>query len=215
MGESGEVRRGSGAGAPRAGAARTRRPWIRAGLASLVMLMLPFAWSEDMSCDGKPKPLVSGLEILFGNNGGEWQLGACFFGLFAVAVALAFVAHATRRLGWRLVCNVIAGLAGMSATALCAAMMTFGRAEQPLVHPAAWIGTLSAALMMIEAWEASGRTLSYVLARRRAAQRLREKPPPAVSMRIALAPEEKAITPDEAGDEEEAESESAARRARL
>ena len=142
---------------------------MRAGLAATVALMLPFAWSEDATCDHVPRPPVSGADILFGHG---WQPGAVFLGLLVAAVALGFLARATRR-GWlRLAAEVTAGLSGLVSFVMCFLMMHHGREEQPLVYPAAWIGTIAAAVLAFEAWWASGEALRGVVERRRALRTL-------------------------------------------
>ncbi|APR86491.1 Hypothetical protein A7982_11840 [Minicystis rosea] len=155
--------------------ARSQRAWIRAALAAVVMLTLPFAWSEDFTCSKEPQPTVTGAEILFHKLSGP-EVAVWFFGLFIVAVGLGFVAARTWRVVWQLVCHVVAGLAGVAAFLFCVAMMSFGRKDQPLVYPAAWIGTLTTVAMALEAWFASGQSLRRLLADRRAARALEASP---------------------------------------
>lgn len=182
----------------------------------LIVLMLPFSWSEDFNCENKPMPPVSGFEILGKSEHHAFAL--FFFGFLLLAVGLGFVARATKRLGARLACHLTAGFATFFTTIVCAGMMTYGRSQQPLIYPAAWIGTSAALLMMLEAWEASGRTLRYLVVRRRAAKRLRALAAQIPRVRVALPAEERARAPDmaiEEAAEEEAAPQTAARRARL
>lgn len=144
-----------------------RSPWLRAGLAATLVATLPFAWSEDMSCDGKPQPLVSGGEILFGKGFDSPAPGLIFLGLLVVVAGLGFLVRATERPWRRLAGQVVAGLAALGVTFMCGLMMTHGRPEQPFNHPAAWLGALSALAMAIEAWWGSGAALWRGLDHRR------------------------------------------------
>lgn len=202
----------SGERAPRR--ARERRPWLRAGLAGLVMAMLPFTWSEDSTCDHKPMPQLTGLQIL----GRHPEIAGYFFVVLIAVVGIGFLAYATKNLWLRFVCSVLAGVGGGSISMLCTAMLTFGRSEQPLDHPAAWIGTLAAGVMMLEAWEASGRTLAHAFTKRRAARRQRQAEIE-TNPRFATPPVPRARFADvrsepEAEAEAEAEEEASARPAR-
>lgn len=135
-----------------------RRLWLRPALAAVVVLMLPFSWSEDFTCGRQPMPPVSGLDILFGRHGGP-QPAAIFFGFLLAAVALGFVAARAARLWQCALAHGLAASAGLGATTMCGMMMAYGRAGQPLVYPAAWIGTLSAAAMTLEALVAFAQAL--------------------------------------------------------
>jgi hypothetical protein len=150
-------------------ARRRRNPWVRAGLAAAVVVMLPFAWSEDATCDHLPHPAVSGYQILFGKG---WEPGALFFGLLVVSVGLGFLARATLRVWLRLAGEVMAGLAGFGSLVMCGMMMTYGRPEQPLVYPAAWIGVTAAVVLAFEAWWATGEALRRGVEQRRATRAL-------------------------------------------
>ncbi len=145
-------------------------------LVTILVAMLPFLWSEDVSCDAAPKPLVSGIEILFGKGFEDPQPGLIFMGLLAVSVGLGFLATRTPWPWRRLVAELVAGVASLGTALMCILMMTHGRPEQPLDHPAAWIGTLSALAMAFEAWWCSGealrRGLDHRLARRQERARI-------------------------------------------
>ncbi len=158
---------------------------MRAGLAATVVLMLPFAWSEDATCDHVPRPPVSGLEILFGKG---WEPGAIFLALLVVAVGLGFLARAAVRRRWlRLGAEVVAGLSGLVSFTMCILMMHHGREEQPLVYPAAWIGTVAAALLAFEAWWASGEALRGLVERRRAERALARAPTAGTGLPVRIA----------------------------
>jgi hypothetical protein len=133
-----------------------------------VVATLPFMWSEDMSCDAQPKPLVSGLAILFGKQLDNPVPGLIFGGLLVTCVGLGFLVTRTRRPWRRLAGQVVAGLAALGTTLMCAMMFTHGRPEQPHDHPAAWIGTLSALALAFEAWWGSGEALRRAQEHRRA-----------------------------------------------
>ncbi len=148
--------------------ARKRSPWPRAILATTLLATLPFEWSEDFSCKEGPKPAVTGLHILLKDSGSGIGPIHVFVGLLLLAAALGFLAHATARPWRRLVAHTIAGLAGMATTFLCALMMTYGRPDQPLVYPAAWVGTLAALAITLEAWWSSGVALRLGMERFRA-----------------------------------------------
>jgi hypothetical protein len=137
-------------------------------LVALLLATLPFMWSEDISCDGRPKPLVSGIEILFGKHFENPALGGIFLGLLAVAVGLGFLVRRTQR-PWRILAGeIVAGLSGIGTTLLCVLMTTRGRSDQPFDHPAAWIGTLSAFAMAVDAWYNAGEALCCGQEQRRA-----------------------------------------------
>jgi hypothetical protein len=173
--------------------------------------MLPFMWSEDGSCDGAPKPLVSGVEILFGPRFTNPTPGIVFFALLAIAIGLGFAAARTARPWWKVVAAVVASAATTCTTLMCSMMMMHGRADQPLDHPAAWVGSFVSFGMMLEAWFASGGALhGGVLAlrtwraRRLLAQERREgrAPPPAQGVRVAAWPTSEAeVDPGEGVDE--------------
>jgi hypothetical protein len=147
---------------------RSRSPWLRVILATVILFSLPFSWSEDMSCDNIPKPPVSGIDILAGKAREEPGPALVFFALLLAPVALAFLARLTWRVWRQLACDVIAALASAGASFMCLLMMTYGRPNQPLVYPAAWVGTLSALGMLGEAIVSSAITLRLGLAARRA-----------------------------------------------
>jgi hypothetical protein len=130
--------------------------------------MLPFMWSEDATCDAQPKPLVSGIEILFGKDFDSPGPGLIFVALLLVSLGLGFLATRTQRPWRRLAAETVAGLASIGTTLMCIMMMTTGRRDQPLDHPAAWIGTLSALAMAFEACWCSGEALRRGLDYRRA-----------------------------------------------
>jgi hypothetical protein len=133
------------------------------GLAATIVATLPFAWSEDFNCQRGPQPLVSGGDILFGKHTGEPRPALVFFGVLALAVALGFVAARTPRPWRRLAAQVTAGAAAAVSTFICLLMMTYGRSDQPLDHPAAWVGTLGSFAIAIQAWWLSGGALRDVL----------------------------------------------------
>jgi hypothetical protein len=150
---------------------RARSPWIRLGLAATIVATLPFAWSEDFKCEQGPQPLVSGGDILFGKNMEEPRPALLFFGVLALGVALGFAAARTARPWRRFVSHVTAGAAALVSTFMCLLMMTHGRSDQPLDHPAAWIGTLSSFAIAIQTWWLSGEALRDALERRAARRR--------------------------------------------
>jgi hypothetical protein len=139
--------------------------------------MLPFAWSEDFKCTSEPQPLISGVQILFGKGFDNPTPGLVFLALLLTSVGLGFVAARTAWPWRRLAAELTAGVASLVTTLMCALMMTYGRSEQPLDHPAAWIGTLSAFAITLQAWWLSGaalrRGLDHRRARREAAARER------------------------------------------
>jgi hypothetical protein len=191
---------------------RRRSPWLRVGLVTALIVSLPFSWSENASCDGKPQPLVSGGEILFGHGFDEPAPGLIFLGLLVVVTALGFLVRATARPWLRLAGQVVAGLAALGTTFMCGLMMTQGRPEQPLDHPAAWLGTLSALALTLDAWWGAGDALWRGLARRRAKKRRIAAGDPA-RLRIATARDRGGGERDEE-EEEEAEGEKPALRRR-
>lgn len=146
---------------------RRRSPWRRLALATVVLAMLPFVWSEDTSCDGKPKPFVTGFEILFGKHLEDPAPGGIFLGLLALAIGCGFLAMRTPRPWRRLAGELVAGLASLGSSLLCLVMMTHGRTDQPLVHPAAWIGTLASLALAFEAWWGTGVAFGRGLEHRR------------------------------------------------
>jgi hypothetical protein len=141
------------------------------GLAATVVLTLPFAWSEDFKCDQGPQPLVSGGDILFGKHMEEPRPALVFFGVLTLLVALGFLATRTPRPWRRLAAEATAGAAALVSTFMCLLMMTYGRSDQPLDHPAAWVGTLASFAIAIQAWWLSGGALRDVLSRRAARRR--------------------------------------------
>lgn len=151
-------------------ALRARSPWLRAGMSALLAATLPFAWSEGFTCDHAPRPPVTGAQILFGEHLGDPEPGLVFVALLVLAVGLGLAGRATFRVWRQLACDVLAGLAGSAITLMCVMMMRYGRDEQPLVYPAAWLGTLVAAAMAGEAWWAAAEALQRGLAERRAAR---------------------------------------------
>jgi hypothetical protein len=181
---------------------RVRSPTLRAGLVALVLATLPFAWSEDFTCGHAPQPSVTGLEILFGRLAGT-ELAALFFTLFAVTVGLGFLAWVSRHAWRRLAAHVVAALAGTGGTTMCLMIMGYGRSEQPLVYPAAWIGTFAAGAAALEAWVAAVETLRYALARHRAGRAPPVDAEAVGLLRVAVGAE--AAPDDVGGVEEEAE----------
>jgi hypothetical protein len=150
---------------------KARSPWIRLGLAATLVMTLPFAWSEDFKCDPGPQPLVSGGDVLFGKHMEEPRPALVFFGVLALSVALGFLAVRTSRPWRRLAAEATAGAAALVSTFMCLLMMTYGRSDQPLDHPAAWVGTLSSFAIAIQAWCLAGAALKEALERRAARRR--------------------------------------------
>jgi hypothetical protein len=108
-----------------------------------------------------------------------------------VPAVLGFLVRWTWRPWLRLAGEVVAGLVGMAGAVMCMMMMNYGRNEQPLVYPAAWIGTLSAWVIALEAWWASGEALrrAIVLRRSRKAMVARIAAGDPVPVRIAAVDE--------------------------
>jgi hypothetical protein len=158
-------------GAPRL--ARKRSPWPRAILATLLVVTLPFEWSEDFSCKEGPKPPVSGFHILSSDSGAGLDAVHVFLALLVLTVALGFLAHATAKPWRRLAAHTVAGVAGLFTTFMCVLMLTYGRPDQPLVYPAAWIGTFAALAITLEAWWSSGVALRLGVERFRARRALK------------------------------------------
>jgi hypothetical protein len=189
----------------------------------VVLATLPFMWSEDVSCDGKPQQLLTGLQILFGKAYDDPAPGLVFFLLLVVGIALAFLATLTNRPGRRLGAELVASVAALGNTFLCVLMMTHGRPSQTLDRPAAWIGTLAALGITIQAWFTAGAALRTTLEawRARRSRRRAEITAEKTGLRIG-APEATAPTrpvdEDDAVDEDaelEADHELAALKARV
>jgi hypothetical protein len=138
------------------------------GLAALVVAMLPFAWSEDFTCGHDPMPPVSGIHILLKETSGFPGPIHFFFAFMIVPAVLGVLVRRTWRPWLRLAGEVAAGLVGMAGAVMCMMLMSYGRSDQPLVYPAAWIGTLSAWGIALEAWWASGEALRRGIVLRRA-----------------------------------------------
>jgi hypothetical protein len=121
--------------------------------------MLPFAWSEDFTCGNSPQAPVSGIHILVKETSSFPGPLHLFLTFLLVPVALGFLVRRTWRPWLRLAGHVASALVGMAGTMMCMMMMSYGRSDQPLVYPAAWIGTLASLAIAVESWWSSGEAL--------------------------------------------------------
>ena len=158
-------------------------------------------WSEDFSCGKEgPQPDVTGLKILFDGEYLRLAPGHIFLAARGLAVGFGLLAARTRRPWRRLLAEVSASCGSLLTAAMCLMMMHHGREDQPLDHPAAWIGTLAAFAITIQAWFASGEALRRGIDHwraRRAVRRAERAPADASPARLRVAQQHEESVPAE------------------
>jgi hypothetical protein len=168
--------------------------------------MLPFAWSEDFTCDHEAMPPVTGIHILLKETSDFPGPIHFFFAFLIVPAALGFLVRRTWKPWLRLAGEVVAGLVGMAGAVMCMMLMGYGRHEQPLVYPAAWVGTISAWIIALEAWWASGEALRRGIVLRRARQAMVARIVAGDPAPVRIAAVGDPLAPEGAGDEEAEEA---------
>ncbi|HEU4409365.1 MAG TPA: PQQ-binding-like beta-propeller repeat protein [Polyangiaceae bacterium] len=148
-------------GGPPGGRERDRY-MLRLAFALVVFGSLPLGWVRGFSCGSHVLKELSGARLLADNPEAALLLAAFAF----LPVALGWLAERSKRLGWRLACDVVSSALAAAGAFVCAVLPGAGLGRHTLLAPA-WASVLALGASSLDALAEAAADLSRRRARRR------------------------------------------------